>query len=216
MARKLIDDANGKDEEGSVEPSEENDDDDESLRSSPDVGDKLLEGKSEVDLEEMVALFRKLTKPGRSSSPRHSRHRKRGSRHRRRHSHSDSSSSESDYRPPRRRRREPRQGKIIYENCTRSYNSCLMWVRMMDFKVGRNRKECERLAHAIDGFIRMGVSCTDPMESLLLSLAGVFQADQTGDWAICDVTSLASDAHGPAVLEELLGQVHAPRIPHSW
>jgi hypothetical protein len=123
------------------------------------------------------------TSSGGSSAPR--------GRHRRRH------------RRRRGRRRRQRQATAIWANIS-GWGSARQWVRMQEWSSARNRKECERMADAVDALVSSGVPLTsEGMEVLLRNFAGVHLADATGNWSVMETTAWRSGAYGILPRDEL-------------
>jgi hypothetical protein len=77
----------------------------------------------------------------------------------------------------------------------RPFGSFVSFVKLVDWKTPRNKREAEVLGAIIDAHFRAGGSPTaELLEIALLRLAGVQAADSTGDWEVCEAVQVASSS----------------------
>ena len=72
----------------------------------------------------------------------------------------------------------------------RPFGSFQSWVARTDWKQGRNRRECEAIAQAVDALLSKNKRLA--VEILVRRLGGVHLADHTENWDACDALQCSS------------------------
>lgn len=89
-----------------------------------------------------------------------------------------------------------RLAPMVIERALSTASSVLGWVIAHEWKMVRNRKEAEVLAQAIDAAMIEGLDpeTSDTLEILARRIAGLGEADRSGNWAMCDAVQLPTSA----------------------